>query len=347
MSAELHAGGAGSPLAMVEPRPGDPSLDDARPNVSGDLPTLFQAAPMFRRTVAGYDRFQVDTYVRWAEDELATASREREHLMAAHLRTRAALDEANELLTHSAGGGELLQASRRIGSMLATAADEAADMHAEAQAARTAAEAEAERLVASADEMVAEARAEAEGLLARAVSDAGEVTAEAGRVLEQAEHTAAEARAEATTRLDEVRAMEMRAVTAADRIREGAEREAAAARLRARSEIVAMLTTAREERRRADAEAAGAREQQDAAAAARRAFLQSEIEDLEQRRAVLLAELSLARAVGAAPSDEMGLGLRRRLERIRTHVQSGTRSRRFAPRPSGAANVPAARLPRA
>ena len=41
---------------------------------------------MFGRAVAGYDRFQVDTYVRWAEDELATADREREHLMALYLR---------------------------------------------------------------------------------------------------------------------------------------------------------------------------------------------------------------------------------------------------------------------
>src|SRR3954447_20614820 len=149
MTAELHADDRAVPAAGgTDSAPGLEPLLRARPNVSGDLPTMLDAAPMFRRTVAGYDRFQVDTYVRWAEDELATASREREHLMAAHLRTRAALDEANELLTHSAGGGELLQASRRIGSMLATAADEAADMHAEAQAARTAAEAEAERLVA-------------------------------------------------------------------------------------------------------------------------------------------------------------------------------------------------------
>src|SRR3954447_4221191 len=147
MTVELQTD-ATSADAVLETAAGSVPPGRQRPNVSGDLPTVLEAAPMFRRTVAGYDRFQVDTYVRWAEDELATASREREHLMAAHLRTRAALDEANELLTHSAGGGELLQASRRIGSMLATAADEAADMHAEAQAARTAAEAEAERLVA-------------------------------------------------------------------------------------------------------------------------------------------------------------------------------------------------------
>ena len=56
------------------------ALDPAgrtRPNVSGDLPTVLQAAPMFRRAVAGYDRFQVESYVQWAEDELAAADRER------------------------------------------------------------------------------------------------------------------------------------------------------------------------------------------------------------------------------------------------------------------------------
>src|SRR6185503_6037845 len=107
-----------------------------RPNVSGDLPTVFSSAPMFRRAVAGYDRFQVDTYVRWAEDELATADRELEHLAARHVGTRAALEEARQLLSHSSGGQEFLRLSDRIGSMLATAADDAASIRAEAEADR-------------------------------------------------------------------------------------------------------------------------------------------------------------------------------------------------------------------
>src|SRR3712207_2094934 len=109
MSAELHADETARP----------------RPNVSGDLPTVLSAAPMFNRAVAGYDRFQVDTYVRWAEDELATAEREHERLQARYLHTRAALDEAGELLSHSSGGGEFLRLSRRVGSLLAAAADQA------------------------------------------------------------------------------------------------------------------------------------------------------------------------------------------------------------------------------
>ena len=91
---------------------------------------------MFRRAVVGYDRFQVDTYVRWAEDELATADREREHLVARVVRTQADLEESRQLLSHSAAGGEFLQVSRRIGALLATAADEAEGLRADAEADR-------------------------------------------------------------------------------------------------------------------------------------------------------------------------------------------------------------------
>src|SRR4051794_12811672 len=93
MNAELYADDGAGPSSAGEPVLEVRPLDERRPNVSGDLPPVFQAAPMFRRAVAGYDRFQVDTYVQWAEDELATADREREHLLARHLHTQAALQE--------------------------------------------------------------------------------------------------------------------------------------------------------------------------------------------------------------------------------------------------------------
>src|SRR3954453_4948499 len=125
MSVEPHSG-------EVAGSPDDRAREDRRPNVSGDLWTVLQAAPMFRRAVAGYDRFQVDTYVQWAEDELVAAEREREDLVARHLRTRADLEDARQLLSPSRGGGEILRMSRRIGSMLAAAADEAGSMRAEA-----------------------------------------------------------------------------------------------------------------------------------------------------------------------------------------------------------------------
>src|SRR6476661_10523258 len=152
MTAELLADD-GAARAELDTEPRTDALDRQRPNVSGDLPTVFQAAPMFRRAVAGYDRFQVDTYVRWAEDELALAAREREHLLARHLRTRAALEEARQLLSHSSGGRELLQVSPRLASMLAAAADQAESMRAEADSMR-----------AEAESMRAEAEAEARRL---------------------------------------------------------------------------------------------------------------------------------------------------------------------------------------
>src|SRR5690242_18940723 len=167
MSIELHAderapdfdrdGGAGEP---------------ARPNLSGDLPTLFETGPMFRRALAGYDRFQVDTYAQWAENELAAAERERARLLARYLSTQAALDEARSLLAHSSGGGQFVQVSERIGSMLATATDEAESIRAEAEAARVAAEARAADVVAAAERSLAEATATAERLLAEGAEQA-------------------------------------------------------------------------------------------------------------------------------------------------------------------------------
>src|SRR3954447_17817011 len=115
MTAELHADDRAVPAAGgTDSAPGLEPLLRARPNVSGDLPTMLDAAPMFRRAVVGYDRFQVDTYVRWAEDELATADREREYLIDRYVRMQAELEESRQLLSHSPSGGEFLQVSRRI-----------------------------------------------------------------------------------------------------------------------------------------------------------------------------------------------------------------------------------------
>ena len=296
MSTELHADDR---TAHPMSGPASAPVDRRRPTVSGDLPTVLDAAPMFRRVVAGYDRFQVDTYVRWAEDELATADREREHLVARHLQTLAALQEARELLSHSSGGREFLRVSRRIGSVLATAADEADAMRAEAEADRTAAAAQAEQMVAHAERVLADARAEAEGTVAAAATEADERRAEAARLVDEAEETGRAARAEAAARLDEVRAVERRAVQGAERIRQRARDEAAAARRHARGEVVGMLVTGREERLRADAEAAAARDRLDSAALARRASLLSEVEDLERRRAALRADVD--RTTGPVP----------------------------------------------
>ena len=317
MSVELHTDdGEADPSSAYEMAMGAASPDLRRPNVSGDLPTVFQAAPMFRRAVAGYDRFQVDTYVRWAEDELALAAREREHLLARHLRTRAALEESRRLLSHSSGGREFLRVSPRLAAMLAAAADQADSMRDQA------------------DSMRAEAEAEARRLVATAATAAEEMTAAAARIVDDAEQQGREARAEAEARLAKVRTIEARATEHAGQIRQQAEAEAAAlrrqaldeisgARLQARAEIVAMLVNGREERRRADAAATALRGRLDRDAATRSAALLAEVTALEHRRSLLRAEMDGPAVPVAGPDeDRPGALVRRLFERLgrRSHV---------------------------
>jgi cell division septum initiation protein DivIVA len=333
MSVELQADDeAARPWSAGEKELRTEPLDRRRPNVSGDLPTVFQAAPMFRRAVAGYDRFQVDTYVQWAEDELATAEREREHLLARQLRTQAALEESRQLLAHSSAGGEFLHLSRRIGSMLAAAADEADSMRADAdsmraEAARVKAEAETRRSAASAQakgmlvqaqRVLDDAEAEAEQMVARAATEIEAMTAEGGRMLAEAQAAGRKARAQAEARLDKVQVIEQRATEHAGQIRQQAQEEAAAIRLRARDEAIRLLSTAREQRRRADAEATAARERLDQIAAARSASLLAEVEALEHRRVALRTEVELlAEEVADTSGGRVDVHLRRLLERLR------------------------------
>lgn len=319
MSVELHAD------EWVDRSAGEPR-DGTRPNVSGDLPSVFSAAPMFRRTVAGYDRFQVDTYVRWAEDELATADREREHLMARHLSTTAALGAARELLAHSAGGGEMLRLSRRTGVLLAAAADEAAGIRADAEEDRRAAAEQAERMlldaeqmVLDAEQMVLDAESEAEQLVTDAEADAAARHAEAVRTVEEAEQAAAKARAEAKARLAKVRSTERRAAERIQEHRRDVDLELTAARLQARDEVVRLLGMAREQRRRADDAAMALRARLDREAAARRTALLADVDALELRRAVLRAEIDqLTGPVTAPPESRLDVQLRRLVERVRS-----------------------------
>jgi cell division septum initiation protein DivIVA len=312
MTAELHADdGATHFMSAHEPVLREVPGARTRPNVSGDLPTVLDTAPMFRRAVAGYDRFQVDTYVQWAEDELATADREREHLVARHLRTRAALQEARELLAHSAAGGEFLGLSRRIGSMLAAAADEVTSMRAAAEADRAAASAQVEQALAHAGRVLADAETEAERMVAAAAAEVEEMLAAAGRIVDEAEQTGVEARAEAQARLEKVRLIEERATEHAEQIRRQAQEDASAARLQARDEAVRLLTTGREQRRRADAEAAAARDLQDRDAARRAASLRAEVAVLELRRNALRTEVELLTGPVGRPTGSPAGRLRR------------------------------------
>ncbi|MDK3256928.1 hypothetical protein [Blastococcus capsensis] len=310
MTIELHTHDrpAGAPLGHDAGADEEP-LGRPRPNVSGDLPTIFEMAPMFRRVLGGYDRFQVDTYVQWAEHQLTTAEQEREHLESRHLHALAELDEARELLSHSSGGAEFVSLSRRMGAMLAVAADEADGIRAEAAAHHSAVAAESEARLRLAERLLADAETEAGRVVAAATAEAQESTAHADRIVEAAEATRTAAHAEAAARLEEIRLRERRAVTQAERIRQEAGKAAAAARLQAREEIVRMLTAGRGQRRRADAEAATARERLDRQAAA----LRSEVGALEQRRAALQAEVALLTDQVRAPVAEQPAGVLRRL----------------------------------
>jgi hypothetical protein len=322
MNAEPHADdGAAGPLGAAEAPPVSEPLDRGRPNLSGDLSTVFSAAPMFRRAVVGYDRFQVDTYVQWAEDELAATEREREHLVERHLDTLAALDEAQQLLARSADAGEFLRASRRIGTMLAAAADEAQEMRAEADAVRAAASAQAQAVLADAQRALAEARAGAERMIADAAAEVEGMIIGAGRIVDAAEQTRRESRAEADGRLGQVREIERRALEEAGLVRRRAVAEASVARLQARDEAVRMLVTGREERRRADAEAAGARERLDREAATRRADLLAEVAALEDRKSTLRQESALPAAPAKATVRGQG-DVHRFPERLRWRVRS-------------------------
>lgn len=272
-----------------------------RPDVSGDLPTVFAAAPMFRRVIAGYDRFQVDSYVQWAEEELATGDRERDALTTRYLHAEAALVQARELLAHSSGGAEFLRASRRIGTMLATAADEADSLRSEAEADRRRAAAELDQAAADAQQLTVQATTRAELTTAAAASEAAGLIAEARRFVAEAEEIRSQARAEAEAGLARIRGLELAAMQDADRVRARAAERAAAARTQARAEVVGMLASAREERRRADTEAAGTRERLDADAIDRRAgllaqaaLLSAEVAHLERRRAALQSETAAA-----------------------------------------------------
>jgi len=307
----------------------DAARKERRPNVSGDLPSLLEAPPMFRRAVVGYDRFQVDTYVRWAEDELAAADLEREHLIARHLRTQAALEETRRLLPHSSSAAEFLHVSERIGALLATAADEAESLRAAAEADRAAAAERAARAMAEAEALLADAEGEVRRLHAEAAAEANRVAEDARRLLADAAADAERVRraavTEAGTRLQSVAELERRAAAEAEATRRRAADDAAAALLHARDEVVRLLATGREQRRRADAEAAADLLRREQQAMSRSAQLRAEVAALERRRTALRGEV---RRLTAAAADRASVRLQRPLPRVADALHWRSRSLR-------------------
>jgi cell division septum initiation protein DivIVA len=143
---------------------------------------MFQAMPIFRRAARGYDRFQVDSYAQWAEEELAGAARLRDDPLTRNARLRAELDECRRSLAHSPASREFTGLSYRLGSMLSAAAEQADGMRADAEAELATATAVGARMLADA--------AEAERSLRKAAAEAARLGAEADRLPADAKLTA-------------------------------------------------------------------------------------------------------------------------------------------------------------
>lgn len=182
-------GGAADPGAL-------PAL--RRPDAGG-LEQLFDRRPMFRRRHRGYDRFQVDEYVAWAEAELDAARRQCDYLLTRYGACTAQLEIARQAPRRSVSG----PVSERLGQMLRLASEEAQAITAagidEAERIVTEARLEAEARLAKVTAIREAALAAGEELRARARRDADELLRGA-----EAEHAAAAT--DAATELAAVRA---------------------------------------------------------------------------------------------------------------------------------------------
>jgi colicin import membrane protein len=234
-------------------------VDPAPPNLSGDLDAMLTTAPVFRTSVRGYDRLQVDNYVSWAEGELRAARRETDDLVDRYGRACAELEISRRLLARSPGGQEMTVISERMGRMLRMAADEAAALTASAQE--------------EADSILADARTESDARLRKA-HEIKQLAVEAGdRMREEARLL----RAEATAELDRARARAAELLREAEVERGRLAEEAAQERSKAEAELAKWLT---------DTRATARREQEETAAAAEAAMaeVRGELEELQRRR---------------------------------------------------------------
>jgi hypothetical protein len=145
-----------------------------RPDAGG-LAQLFDRRPMFRRRHRGYDRFQVDEYVAWAEAELDAARRQCDYLLSRYGACTAQLEIARQAPRRSMSG----PVSERLGQMLRLASEEAQAITAagidEAERIVTEGRLEAEARLAKVTAIREAALAAGEELRARARKDADEL----------------------------------------------------------------------------------------------------------------------------------------------------------------------------
>jgi hypothetical protein len=220
-SAELPTAGT---TADAAPGPTDADVPTAprRPNFRGDLTEVLEFLPVFRSAVRGYERWQVDSYVSWAERELLAARRSTDEMAARFATASVELDRCREELSRSAAGRDARQVSERVAQILELAAEEAADITAagaaeaeglvaaardwssamlrharEAEESAAAEQARVARIQREAAEALAAARAEAEQIRAAARADQERLAAEADETRRRLDQEAASRRAEA------------------------------------------------------------------------------------------------------------------------------------------------------
>jgi cell division septum initiation protein DivIVA len=185
-------GGPRVPAARSGPRPESgavrPSL--RRPNLDGDLDQMLDHGPFFGRRFRGYDRFQVDNYVAWAEAELDAARRQCDFLLGRYSDCAAQLTLARRAPSPSPSG----PLSRRLGEMLRLASEEAEAITAAAvdeaerivTGARTEAQARLDKVagireaaIAAGDDLRQRARRDADEMLRTAAAERDAAAAEA------------------------------------------------------------------------------------------------------------------------------------------------------------------------
>jgi cell division septum initiation protein DivIVA len=174
-------------VADEEPGAADPgALPALRRPEPGGLAQLFDRRPMFRRRHRGYDRFQVDEYVAWAEAELDAARRQCDYLLSRYGACTAQLEIARQA-PRTPRPSVTGRVSARLGEMLRVASEEAEAIAAagidEAERIVTDARLEAGARLAKVTAIREAALAAGEELRARARRDAEELirTAEAQR----------------------------------------------------------------------------------------------------------------------------------------------------------------------
>ncbi|MCF6735706.1 DivIVA domain-containing protein [Blastococcus sp. KM273129] len=260
------------------------------PRPSGGLEVLLGHGPSFRGSVRGYDRVQVDNYVAWAENELAAAQREREHLLDRVVACGTELEISRRLLAEQPAGRERPAVSARVAEVLRLAEDQAAQV-------LDAAEAEAAQLRA-------DARLEADARLRKA----HEIKELAIDVADQLRVNAQRDRAEGAAALEQAQAEAAELLRSAAAERDRLAAEAAAERDRLAAEAAA-------ERDRAADQAQSERVAADDAACAHLATVRAEVEDLCRQRDQARESLrcltdrigAALQAVGVPPAEELAL----------------------------------------